>query len=53
MSQGLSNKEIAAQLYLSIGSVKQYAHRIYQKLKVPNRREAVRRAIDLRILAAP
>ncbi|KPK12204.1 MAG: hypothetical protein AMJ56_05180 [Anaerolineae bacterium SG8_19] len=53
MSQGLSNKEIAAQLYLSIGSVKQYTHRIYQKLAVPNRREAVRRATDLRILAAP
>ena len=53
MSQGLSNKEIAAQLFLSTGSVKQYAHRIYQKLRVSNRREAVRRATDLRILAVP
>ena len=50
MDQGLSNKEIAAQLILSVGSVKQYGHRIFQKLSVSNRREAVKRANDLRIL---
>jgi LuxR family maltose regulon positive regulatory protein len=50
LAQGLSNKEIAEQLVLATGSVKQYTHRIYQKLGVKNRRQAVRTARDLEIL---
>jgi LuxR family maltose regulon positive regulatory protein len=47
LAQGLSNKEIASELVLATSSVKQYTHRIYQKLGVKNRRKAVRAAIDL------
>ena len=50
LAQELSNKEIAAQLVLTLGTVKQYSHSIYQKLDVKNRREAVRTASDLGIL---
>jgi LuxR family maltose regulon positive regulatory protein len=50
LAQDLSNKEIAAQLVLALGTVKQYTHSTYQKLSVHNRRQAVRRAIDLGIL---
>ena len=34
MAERLSNREIAAQLYLSEGSVKQYVNQIYAKLHI-------------------
>ncbi|MBK9176693.1 MAG: response regulator transcription factor [Flavobacteriales bacterium] len=43
LAQGLLYKEIAANLDISEGTIKQYVHRIYSKLHVVNRTEAVNR----------
>lgn len=47
-----TNKEIAANLSLSVNSVKWYARQIYGKLGIENRRQAAIRAIELGLLAA-
>lgn len=39
--RGLSNKEIARELGISDGTVKQHAHAIFRQLDLPNRTEAV------------
>jgi DNA-binding NarL/FixJ family response regulator len=41
LSQGLLYKEIAAQLSLTVGTVRQHIHKIYEKLHVQNRTEAI------------
>jgi DNA-binding NarL/FixJ family response regulator len=41
LSQGFLYKEIASQLGISIGTVKQHCHKIYGKLNVNNRTEAI------------
>lgn len=41
LSKGLLYKEIANQLGITIGTVKQHIHKIYQKLHVQNRTEAI------------
>jgi DNA-binding NarL/FixJ family response regulator len=43
LAQGLLYKEIAERVSISEGAVKQHIHRIYQKLHVKNRTEAVNR----------
>ncbi len=43
LAQGLLYKEIADRLFISTGTVKQHIHRIYGKLHVQNRTEAVNR----------
>jgi DNA-binding NarL/FixJ family response regulator len=43
LAQGLLYKEIAEKLGISVGTVKQHIHRIYEKLHVQNRTEAVNR----------
>ena len=50
LAQRLSNKEIAAQLGISAGTVRQHTHTIYQKLDVKGRRQAVDKALALGIL---
>ena len=50
LSQGLSNKEIAAQLYLSVRTVKWYTSSIYAKLGVSSRTQAIAKARQLEIL---
>jgi LuxR family maltose regulon positive regulatory protein len=51
-SRNLSNREIAEQLFISIGTVKRHAHNIYGKLSVSNRHEAVSKARGLGMLNA-
>jgi LuxR family maltose regulon positive regulatory protein len=46
---GLSNREIAARLVLSLGTVKTHVHNIYGKLEVNNRAQAIRRATELHL----
>jgi DNA-binding NarL/FixJ family response regulator len=42
IGQGLSNQEIAAQLVIEVGTVKNHVHSILEKLNVSSRRDAVR-----------
>ncbi len=44
LSKGLLYKEIAEQLSISTGTVRQHIHRIYEKLHVQNRTEALNKA---------
>jgi DNA-binding NarL/FixJ family response regulator len=44
LSKGLLYKEIADQLTISTGTVRQHIHRIYEKLHVQNRTEAINKA---------
>ncbi|MEP9364167.1 response regulator transcription factor [Nocardioides sp. CN2-186] len=53
IAQGRSNKEIAAQLYLSINSVKTYIRTTYQKIGVTSRSQAVSWAIQNGISPEP
>jgi LuxR family transcriptional regulator, maltose regulon positive regulatory protein len=50
VAAGLSNAEIARELYLSVGTVKAHVHHIFGKLIVRNRSQAVARARELRLL---
>lgn len=52
IASGLSNQEIADQLYLSLHTVKVHARNIYGKLAVKNRTQAVAQAKALGILTA-
>ncbi len=47
MAAGLTNKEIAAELYLSVNTIKTYSARIYEKFGVHSRAEAVNLAHEL------
>jgi len=51
LERRLSNKEIAGLLFITAGTVKGHTIRIYQKLDVKNRRQAVKKAITLGILS--
>lgn len=44
LSKGLLYKEIADQLHISIATVRQHIHHIYEKLHVQNRTEAINKA---------
>ena len=50
LGEGLTNKEMAVKLVISLGTVKAHNIRIYRKLAVNNRRQAVEKAIKLGIL---
>ena len=47
VAQGLSNREIARRLFITVGTVKTHVHNIYGKLGVNRRTEAVARARQL------
>ncbi len=50
VAQGLSNREISERLFLALDTVKGHNRRIYAKLQVKNRTQAVNRARSLDIL---
>jgi LuxR family maltose regulon positive regulatory protein len=50
IAQGLSNREISARLVLALDTVKGHNRRIYDKLQVQRRTEAVARARELGLL---
>jgi two-component system, NarL family, nitrate/nitrite response regulator NarL len=43
LGQGLSNKEIAKELFLSVATVKHHVHRLLEKLKLPRRTQVMHR----------
>ncbi|MFS0553355.1 LuxR C-terminal-related transcriptional regulator [Brevibacillus sp. 179-C9.3 HS] len=50
LAQGVSNKVIAAELGNTLGTVKAYLHRIYGKLGVANRTQALLKAQEISLL---
>ncbi|MFN8442460.1 MAG: LuxR C-terminal-related transcriptional regulator [Caldilineaceae bacterium] len=50
IAEGSANAEIAAKLSLSLNTVKWYSRRIYEKLAVENRTQAIQRARSLGML---
>ena len=50
VEQGLSNREIAQKLYITIGTVKSHTNHIYSKLSVKSRTQAVARAKSLNLI---
>jgi ATP/maltotriose-dependent transcriptional regulator MalT len=53
VDSGLSNREIAATLSITVGTVKCHLHRVYEKLQVTSRLEAVAKAREDGDLALP
>jgi ATP/maltotriose-dependent transcriptional regulator MalT len=50
IAQGLSNREVAARLFLTLNTVKVHSRNIYAKLSVHSRTEAAARARSLGML---
>jgi predicted ATPase/DNA-binding CsgD family transcriptional regulator/Tfp pilus assembly protein PilF len=50
VAEGKSNREIALELTLALGTVKSHLHNIYQKLDAGNRTQAINRAKELDLL---
>jgi LuxR family maltose regulon positive regulatory protein len=50
LASTLSNAEIASELYLSVNTVKSHQRMVYRKLGADGRRDAVRRAKELRLI---
>jgi two-component system, NarL family, nitrate/nitrite response regulator NarL len=53
IGQGLSNKEIARTLVLSVATIKHHVHNILEKLHLPRRAQAMRRVRDAPWLVSP
>ena len=51
IAEGLSNREIAARLFIEVGTVKGYVHSLLRKLEVDNRTKAVARARELHLVS--
>lgn len=50
MAKGLSNQEIADELYISLSTVKTHAANVYAKLDVKRRTQAIQRAKELQLI---
>ena len=50
LAAGMTNQEIAENLVITVGTVKQYNHSIYRKLDVSTRAQAAQRARELNLL---
>ena len=50
LANGLTYKEIAAKLFVSHSTVKTHVMRMYSKLEVKNRTEAINKAVNLKIV---
>jgi LuxR family maltose regulon positive regulatory protein len=50
VGRGLSNREIADALFVTLGTVKKHLNNIFSKLDVKNRTQAVARAVELHLL---
>lgn len=50
MAEGMSNNEIAAKLFLSLNTIKTHASRLFEKLNVKRRTQAVEKARQLLII---
>jgi ATP/maltotriose-dependent transcriptional regulator MalT len=53
VDNGLSNREIAVTLSISVGTVKCHLHRVYAKLQVSNRTQAAHKAREHGDLSLP
>ena len=53
LSKGLQNKEIAELIHVAPNSVKTSLYRLYRKLEINNRQEAIVKAAELNILVLP
>jgi ATP/maltotriose-dependent transcriptional regulator MalT len=53
VSEGLSNQEIARNLFLTVSTVKTHLSKIYAKFHVHTRLQAVTKAYDLGLLSSP
>ena len=51
IAEGLSNREIAARLFIEVGTVKWYVHTLLRKLEVDGRTKAISRARELHLLS--
>ena len=52
IEDGLSNREIAEALFVTVGTVKRHTNSIYSKLAVGSRTQALARARTLNLLGA-
>lgn len=50
MAEGLSNQEIAARLFLSLHTIKTHAARLFEKMDVKRRTQAIEKAKRLQII---
>ena len=53
IAEGLTNREIASRLFLSLNTVQAHTRNVYGKLDVHNRTQAVVRARALGVLPTP
>jgi ATP/maltotriose-dependent transcriptional regulator MalT len=51
MAEGLSNQEIADRLFLSLATVKTHSSKLFEKLEVKRRTQAVEKARQLKLIA--
>ncbi len=51
MEQGLSNQEIADQLFVSLNTVKTHTSKVFEKLNVNRRTQAIVKAKELKIIS--